>query len=145
MLATLHAVSYLPPGHGQSVFDLAVLPHDERRALPPTIELVHGDIVQIDLAQTVQLEGGGGLKLSDGRVVEIIAGEELLYEVRGRDPIHLMQLAWHLGQRQAKVQIEREWEGIGLRLLVLRDPQLRDLLIGLGATVSEISEPFHPQ
>jgi urease accessory protein len=56
-----------------------------------------------------------------------------------------MQPCWHLGNRHLKVQIEREWEGLGDRILILRDHVIRDMLIGLGATVTEISEPFHPQ
>ena len=54
-----------------------------------------------------------------------------------------MQLCWHIGNRHAKAQIEREWEA-SARILILRDHVLRDMLIGLGATVTEVSEPFSP-
>jgi urease accessory protein len=145
MPETLRAVSYLPPGHGRPTFDLAVLMHDERRVRRRAIELVHGDTVLVDFPAPVTLESGSGLLLSDGRIADIVAGEELLYEVRGRDPKHLMQLCWHIGNRHAKAQIENEWEGLGDRILILRDHVLRDMLIGLGAIVTEISEPFHPQ
>ena len=64
--------------------------------------------------------------------------------LRGRDAKHLMQLAWHIGNRHAKAQIDTEWAGIGDRILILRDHVLRDMLIGLGAKVTEISEPFSP-
>jgi urease accessory protein len=145
MTETLRARAYLSPGHGQNVWDLVVLPHDERRVRRRAIELVHGDTVLVDFPEPVTLESGGALALENGLNVEIIAGEERLYEVRGKDHIHLMQLCWHLGNRHLKVQIEREWEGIGERILILRDHVIRDMLIGLGATVTEISEPFHPQ
>lgn len=145
MTETLRAVSYLPPGHGRNVWDIAVLQHDERRVRRRAIELVHGDTVLIDFPSPVTLESRGALELDNGMFAEIIAGEEPLYEVRGRDHVHLMQLCWHLGNRHLKVQIEREWEGIGDRILILRDHVIRDMLIGLGATVTEISEPFHPQ
>ncbi len=92
----------------------------------------------------VTMEQGGVLELEDGRNVDIVACEEFLYEVRGRDAKHLMQLCWHIGNRHAKAQIETEWEGIGQRILILRDPVLRDMLVGLGATVTEVSEPFAP-
>jgi len=144
MTETLRALGYLPPGHGRNIWDLAVLSHDERRVRRRAIELVHGDTVLIDFPHPISLESGGALELDNGMLVEVIAGEEPLYEVRGKDHIHLMQLCWHLGNRHLKVQIEREWEGSGDRILILRDPVIRDMLIGLSATVTAISEPFHP-
>jgi len=111
-----------------------------RRVIP----LVHGDEVAIDFPQTITLQHDDCLQLEDGRLVGIVAGEELLYEVRGRDAKHLMQLAWHIGNRHTKAQIAPEWDGIGDRILILRDHVLRDMLVGLGASVTEISEPFSP-
>jgi urease accessory protein len=145
MAETLRAVAYESPGYSGTAYDLAILYHDERRIRRRVIQLVHGDEVLVDFPQPVSLESGGALRLEDGRLVDIVAGEEKLYEVRGRDGQHLMQLCWHIGNRHAKAQIENEWEGIGLRVLILRDHVLRDMLLGLGATVTEISEPFWPQ
>jgi urease accessory protein len=145
MPETLRAVAYLPPGHGASCFDLAVLRHDERRLQHATIELVHGDSVEVDFPAPIAMESRGALRLTDGRAAEIIAAEEPLYEIRGRDAIHLVQLAWHIGSLGLSAQIEPEWEGVGLRILTLREPRLRAALTALGARVSEISEPFHPQ
>ena len=122
-----------------------MLRHDERRVRRRAIPLAHGDEVLVDFPEPVTMEQGGALELDDGRCVEIIASEEELYEVRGRDAKHLMQLCWHIGNRHAKAQIESEWAGIGARIVILRDPVLRDMLVGLGASVSEISEPFSPQ
>ena len=31
------------------------------------------------------------------------------------------------------------------RILILRDHVIRDMLRGLGATVTDVSEPFHPE
>lgn len=140
---TLRAVAYVPGGTAIG-FDIAVLYHDERRVRRRVIPLVHGDEVLVDFPHPVTMDQHGLLQLEDGRYVEIVAGEENLYEVRGRDARHLMQLAWHIGNRHAKAQIETEWDGIGDRIVILRDHVLRDMLIGLGATVTEISEPFSP-
>ena len=62
----------------------------------------------------------------------------------GRDVVHLMELVWHIGNRHAKAQVDPDWGGAGERIVILRDHVLRDMLIGLGATVTEISETFHP-
>lgn len=120
-------------------FDLAILLHDERRVRRRLFTLVHGDSVLVDFPEPVTLEDRSALRLEDGRFVEIIAGEEHLYEVTGRDGIHLKRLCWHLGNRHLKAQIEDD------RILILRDHVIRDMLLGLGARVTEISEPFHPE
>jgi urease accessory protein len=145
MTATLRAVSYVPPGVRRPPgFDPAVLRHDERRVRRRTIPLIHGDEVLVDFPEPITLEDGSALELADGRYVDIVAAEEELYEIRGHDAKHLMQLCWHIGNRHAKAQIANEWEGIGDRLLILRDRVLRDMLIGLGAAVTEVTEPFSP-
>jgi urease accessory protein len=144
MAEPLRAVSYLPPGYAGTPFDLAILLHDERRIRRRMLTLAHGDQVLVDFPQPVTMAHGGALQLADGRLVDIVAGEEPLYEVRGRDARHLMQLCWHIGNRHAKAQIEAEWDGLGDRMLILRDHVLRDMLRGLGATVTEVSEPFSP-
>ena len=146
MPETYRAVSVVRSGDspGTVGFDIAVLAHDERRIRRRMITLVHGDTVLVDFKEPVTLNQHDMLKLDDGRHVDIVAAEEQLYEVRARDPKHLMQLCWHIGNRHAKAQIANEWEGIGDRILILRDHVLRDMLRGLGATVAEVSEPFSP-
>ena len=139
MPQTFRAVAYVPPGKAGTAYDLAVLMHDERRVRRRNITLVHGDSVLVDFAEPVTLEDRGALRLEDGRFVEIIAGEEQLYEVRGRDSVHLMRLCWHLGNRHLKTQIEQD------RVLILRDHVIRDMLRGLGATVADVTEPFQPE
>lgn len=139
MTQTFRAVGYLPPGAAGAPFELAILMHDERRVRRRMLTLVHGDTVLVDFPEPVTLADRSSLQLEDGRLVEIIAGEEQLYDIRGRDKEHLMRLCWHLGNRHLKTQIEDE------RVLILRDHVIRDMLQGLGATVSEVSEPFHPE
>lgn len=139
MPQTFRAVGYLPTGEAGTPFDLAILKHDERRVRRRMLTLVHGDNVLVDFPEPVTLADRSVLKLEDGRLVEIIAGEEQLYDVRGRDRIHLMRLCWHLGNRHLKTQIEDD------RVLILRDHVIRDMLRGLGASVTDISEPFHPE
>ena len=59
-------------------------------------------------------------------------------DIRPRDSQHLIELAWHLGNRHLAAQIELE------RILIQRDHVIRDMLISLGATVTEVIEPFQP-
>ncbi|KKC37251.1 urease accessory protein UreE [Devosia epidermidihirudinis] len=133
----LRAVAILPPDHGQGIpFDLIVLQHDERRLRRKLLVLQHGDEVLVDFPQTITLQPRSALQLEDGRLVEIIAAEELLYDVRARDTEHLVQLAWHIGNRHTSAQLEAK------RILIKRDHVLKTMLLGLGATVSDVCEPF---
>ena len=133
----LRALAVVPPNHNEGLpFDIVVLQHDERRLRRKLLTLQHGDEVLVDFPQTVTLEAHACLKLEDGRLVEIIAAEEHLYEVRARDQSHLIRLAWHLGNRHTSAQLEDS------RILIKRDHVLKTMLEGLGAVVTNVSEPF---
>jgi urease accessory protein len=124
--------------YSQAPFDLVVLDHHERHLRRRRIKLVHEDSVMVDLPATVLLEHGDALALEDDRLVEVIAAEEELYEVTGHSGRELAELAWHIGNRHLAAQIEER------RILILRDPVIGEMLIGLGAHVHEVCEPFHP-
>lgn len=93
----------------------------------------------LDLPEARLLRHGDGLLLSDGRVIEVRAEPEALMEVRGRDARHLLALAWQIGNRHLAAQIGDD------RILIRQDHVIRDMLEGLGASVSEISAPFDPE
>lgn len=130
----------LPPGAGgdRLPIDVVVLTHDQRHVRRKLLHMQHDDVVMLDLKAPVLLAHGDLLLTETGETIEVIAAEELLYEVTPRDSLHLVELAWHLGNRHLSAQIEEA------RILILRDHVIRDMLIGLGAAVRDISEPFHP-
>lgn len=93
----------------------------------------------LDLPQAQLLRHGDGLVLDDGRVIEIRAEPEKLMEVRGRDARHLLSLAWQIGNRHLAAEIADT-------VIRLRsDHVIRDMLLGLGASVREIEAPFDPE
>ena len=93
----------------------------------------------LDLEHAVALRGGDALVLEDGRLVEVVAAPEPLVEIRGADPVHLVRIAWHLGNRHLPTQIA----GKGLR--IRRDHVIEEMVRGLGARVIEIEAPFDPE
>lgn len=119
-------------------FDRAVLAQDERHVRRKAIPLSGGDKVLVDFPEAVVLGDGDMLILEDGRHVEIRAAEEELHDIRGRDAVHLAELAWHIGNRHLAAQIEAQ------RILILRDHVIRHMLEGLGANVTDAREPFQP-
>ena len=137
------AVSVAPAGNTSgAVAGKAVLPHDERHLRRRAIELtegtVEGDKVLVDLLEPVTLNDGDRLVLEDGRQIEIAAAPEELHDIRARDSAHLAELAWHIGDRHLAAAIEAG------RILILRDDIIKAMLEGLGATVTDVVEPFSP-
>jgi len=137
---SMRATSALPANNNKGKpFDRLTLTHDQRRVRRKLLSLPKGEEVMVDFPDAVTLEHFGGLLLEDGRIVEIVAAPEPLYEITGRSGEHLSQLAWHIGNRHISAQIEKK------RILLPRDHVARTMLIGLGAEVREIVEPFSPE
>ncbi|GGE18440.1 hypothetical protein GCM10011360_04040 [Primorskyibacter flagellatus] len=94
-----------------------------------------GTAFLVDLAETMSLEDGDCFVLADGSLVEILAADEDLVEIRGDA---LVTLAWHIGNRHTPCQIEET------RLLIRRDAVMADMLSRLGAELADVREPFRP-
>ena len=72
------------------------LPHDLRHLRRKVLPLDNGDMVMLDLKEPVLFACGDLLVLEDGGLVEIVAAKEKLFEIKARDGLHLLELAWHL-------------------------------------------------
>ena len=119
--------------------EVVVLTHDERHLRRKLLHMAHDDVVMLDLKEPVVLEHGDLLELENGAGhVEVVAAEEPLLEIRARDYLHQVELAWHLGNRHLAAQIEEK------RILIERDHVIKSMLEGLGAAVAEVTEPFQP-
>lgn len=138
MKATAVKVATRGASDNEPLVGKAVLPHDERHLRRRTIRLDDGRSVLVDLPSTVVLAAGDRLVIEGGGVVEIAAADEDLYAVRGRDPIHMMELVWHIGNRHLAAAIDAE------RILILRDHVIKAMLEGLGAHVHDVVMPFNP-
>jgi urease accessory protein len=123
---------------GQAPYDAAILPHDERHLRRRKIALARGERLLVDFAEPLALAQGDLLALDDGRFVEVVAASQQLYDIRARDPRHLTELAWHIGNRHLPAAIEAD------RILIERDHVIKSMLEGLGAAVAEVVEPFDP-
>jgi urease accessory protein len=119
-------------------WDIVVMAHDERHLRRKVLRLEHGDEVLVDFEAAVSLDHGDVLVLNNGKLVEVIAGEESLLEILPQNAVHLSELCWHIGNRHLAAQIEEK------RILVLNDHVIKAMLEGLGAHVHLVSEPFHP-
>lgn len=136
----LRVTAHVPAAKAKGVpFDTITLAHDERRLRRKLLTLPKAGEIYLDFADTITLDHGDRLVLEDGRLIAIQAANEPVYEIRGRDAAHIAKLAWHLGNRHLPAQIEKS------RILIRRDPIIRDMLIGLGASIFETTDHFSPE
>ena len=131
------AVAHLPANHGRgATIDTITLAHDERRVRRKLLTGKNGAEVMVDFPNSVTLDHQGGLELEDGRIIEVLAAKEILYAVTAKDSAHLLRLAWHIGNRHTPAQLDAD------RILIKRDHVLKGMLEGLGAKVTDVTEPF---
>ena len=93
----------------------------------------------LDLPEAVALRGGDALVLEDGRLAEVRAATEALMEVTARDPRHLVELAWHIGNRHTPAEITAG------AIYIQPDHVLEEMVSGLGAHVHRVKRPFEPE
>jgi len=137
----LNAHSFVPAAKvdAKAIADTVVLTFEDRRRRRGVIQTVAGLDILVDLPEAPALAHGDAYELEDGRLIEIVAEAEPLLEVKGRDPLHQMRLAWHLGNRHLETEIGPKW------LRIRQDHVIADMLKGLGARVVEIEGPFQPE
>ena len=119
--------------------DSVVLEFDERYRRRFVMTGVGGLAFLLDLPEAAMLRGGDGLRLEDGRIVEVLAAPEPLAEIRGADALTLMRVAWHLGNRHLATELTPK------ALRIRRDPVIEDMARGLGARVVPVEAPFNPE
>src|SRR5215831_4434311 len=123
----------------EAAADTVVLDFDDRHRRRMAMTGTRGFEFLLDLENAVALRGGDALVLEDGRLIEVVAAAEPLVEIRGADPLHLVRVAWHLGNRHLPTQIMPK----GLR--IRRDHVIEAMVKGLGARIIEIEAPFDPE
>jgi urease accessory protein len=136
----LRADIVVPAGHWSGVpADTVVLDFDERYRRRVTMTGVGGLEFLLDLAEAAMLRGGDGLRLQDGRMVEVVAEPEPLAEIRAPEAVTLTRVAWHLGNRHLPTEI------VPKALRIRRDPVIEAMAEGLGARVIAVEAPFNPE
>jgi urease accessory protein len=136
----LRADKVIPAGHWSGApADTVVLDFDGRYRRRITMTGVGGLEFLLDLTEAAMLRGGDGLRLEDGRVVEVVAEPEPLVEIRAADPLAMTRIAWHLGNRHLLTEM------LPKALRVRRDPVIEAMAAGLGARVVALEAPFNPE
>ena len=119
--------------------DRLVLPFERRQKSRLRTRLESGIEVGLFLERGTMLRDGDCLMTEEGRVVRVVAAPEKVYLVRCESTLQLMRAAYHLGNRHVPLEIGNGW------LKLKSDEVLRDMLLGLGASVSAAELPFEPE
>ena len=136
----LRADKVIPAGQWSGApADTVVLDFDERYRRRFAMTGVGGLAFLLDLAEAAMLRGGDGLRLEDGRIVEVVAAPEPLAEIRAADALALTRVAWHLGNRHLPTELMPK------ALRIRRDPVIEAMAEGLGARVIPLEAPFNPE
>jgi urease accessory protein len=119
--------------------DRVVLDHGDRHCRRVMLTGTSGLAFVLDLPTATRLHSGDALVLEDGRLVEVVAAIEALFEIRCTDPQHLARIAWHFGNRHVPVEMRSD------ALRIRRDHVLAELATKLGARVVPLEAPFEPE
>jgi urease accessory protein len=120
-----------------------VLPYELREKSRLRAQLASGEEAAVFTVRGTVLRDGDLLKGDDGRVVRIVAAKEATYRVDCATPRDLLRCAFHLGNRHTQAQVTGDAHSAFLR--IRKDTVLKDMLEGLGATVTEEQAPFEPE
>src|SRR5919107_1766025 len=109
------------------IVDIITLDHCDRHRRRIVLNADGGTAFLLDLDKTDVLEDGDAIRLDSGWLVEVKAAPEKLIEVSTEDPLDLLTLAWHIGNRHVPAEIT------GSAIYIAYDHVLLDMLQGLGA------------
>ncbi len=122
-----------------AVDDELLLPYDTRKKSRFKAEARSGALWAVMLPRGQTLRHGTLLKSETGELVRVVAADETLSQVTGKDPWALARGAYHLGNRHMPLQLGEGW------LRYQHDHVLDDMVRGLGLEVETIEAGFEPE
>jgi urease accessory protein len=121
------------------VADTVVLDHEGRHRRRVALRGEGGLDFLLDLDKAVALDDGDAVRLEDGRLVEVRAGPQALLEIRAENPLRLMRVAWHIGNRHTPAEIAAD------AIWIEDDHVLAEMVRGQGCTATPVLRPFRPE
>jgi len=128
-----------PAVQADRVVDTITLDHGDRHRRRLALTADGGLSFLLDLDRATVLDEGDALRLEDGRLVLVRAAPERLIEISTDNPLRLMKIAWHIGNRHVPAEIT------GGALYIAFDHVLMEMVRGLGATATVLERPFRPE
>lgn len=121
------------------VADTLTLDHDDRNRRRLALKADGGLGILLDLDKATAIGDGDALKLEDGRLVLVKAAPQSLLEIRAENPLRLMRVAWHIGNRHTPAEITAD------AIYIENDHVLAEMVRGQGCAMSAVMRPFQPE
>ncbi|AMJ59262.1 urease accessory protein UreE [Bosea sp. PAMC 26642] len=121
------------------VVETLTLDHEDRTRRRLALKGDGGLDILLDLDKPTGLNDGDAVRLEDGRLVLVRAAPQSLLEIRADNPLRLMRLAWHIGNRHTPAEITAD------ALYIENDHVLAEMVRGQGCAMSAVMRPFQPE
>ncbi len=121
------------------VADTVVLDHEGRHRRRVALKGEGGLDFLLDLDKAAALADGDAVRLEDGRLVAVRAAPQALLEIRAENPLRLMRVAWHIGNRHTPAEIGAD------AIWIEDDHVLAEMARGQGCTATPVRRPFRPE
>jgi urease accessory protein len=121
------------------VADIVTLDHDGRHRRRVALKGEGGLDFLLDLDKAAALADGDAVRLEDGRLVAVRAAPQALLEIRAENPLRLMRVAWHIGNRHTPAEIGAD------AIWIEDDHVLAEMARGQGCTATPVRRPFRPE
>ena len=121
------------------VADTVTLDHEGRHRRRVALKGEGGLDFLLDLDKAAVLNDGDAVKLEDGRLVLVKAAPQSLLEIRAENPLRLMRIAWHIGNRHTPAEIAAD------AIYIENDHVLAEMVRGQGGTATPVTRPFQPE
>ncbi|MDX2244373.1 MAG: urease accessory protein UreE [Leptolyngbyaceae cyanobacterium bins.302] len=116
-----------------------LLTAEERTRSRHRFATADGQAIFLQLPRGTMLQDGDILQSDDGVKVRVVAKPEPVLTVTAASPLHLLQAAYHLGNRHVPLEIAADY------LRLSPDPVLQEMLIHRGLAVLAEVQPFQPE
>jgi urease accessory protein len=128
-----------PAVKADRVVETVTLDHEGRHRRRVTLVGDGGLEFVLDLENATALKDGDALKLEDGRLVQVKAAPQKLLEIRAENPLRLMRMAYHVGNRHVSAEITLD------AIYIEDDHVLAEMARGQGCKVTAVMRGFAPE
>jgi urease accessory protein len=128
-----------PAVKADRVTDTVTLDHEGRNRRRIALTGDGGLEFLLDLDKAALLNDGDALKLEDGRLVQVKAAPQRLLEVRAENPLRLLKVAYHVGNRHTPAEVTAD------AIYIEEDHVVAEMVRGQGCTASPVMRPFQPE
>jgi urease accessory protein len=121
------------------IVETLTLDHEDRNRRRLALKGDGGLEILLDLDKATSLGDGDAVKLEDGRLVLVRAAPQSLLEIRAENPLRLMRVAWHIGNRHTPAEITAD------AVYIENDHVLAEMIRGQGCAMNAVTRPFQPE